>query len=129
MTFIPLGLRKELLDGIELLGFKEPTEIQREVIPFMLEEKRDLVALSQTGTGKTGAFGLPILEKIDLNSSKTQALILCPTRELCVQIAHDLKNFSKKLPGVRTLALYGGADIRPQLDGLDDGAHIIVATP
>jgi ATP-dependent RNA helicase DeaD len=129
MTFIPLGLRKELLDGIELLGFTEPTAIQRAVIPFMLEENRDLVALSQTGTGKTGAFGLPILQKIDLNSSKTQALILCPTRELCVQIAHDLTTFSKKLPGVRTLALYGGADIRPQLAGLDRGAQIIVATP
>lgn len=129
MTFIPLGLRKELLEGIELLGFEEPTAIQREVIPFILEEQRDLVALSQTGTGKTGAFGLPILEKIDLNSRKTQALILCPTRELCVQIAHDLASFSKKLPGARTLALYGGADIRPQLAGLDRGAQIIVATP
>ncbi|MEE9368858.1 MAG: DEAD/DEAH box helicase [Pontiella sp.] len=129
MTFIQLGLRKEVLDGIELLGFKEPTSIQRAVIPFILAEKRDLVALGQTGTGKTGAFGLPILEKIDLQSSKTQALILCPTRELCIQITHDLKSFSKKLPTLRTLALYGGADIRPQLAGLDLGAQIIVATP
>lgn len=129
MTFIPLGLRKELLDGIKWLGFKEPTPIQNAVIPFILKEQRDLVALSQTGTGKTGAFGLPILEKIDLQNNETQALILCPTRELCIQIAHDMKSFSKELPDVRTLALYGGADIRPQLDGLDLGAHIIVATP
>jgi len=129
MTFTQLGLRKELLEGIELLGFEEPTSIQSAVIPFILEEKRDLVALGQTGTGKTGAFGLPILEKIDLQSSKTQALILCPTRELCIQIAHDIGSFSKKLPSVRTLALYGGADIRPQLAGLDRGAQIIVATP
>ncbi|MDF7800600.1 DEAD/DEAH box helicase [Pontiellaceae bacterium B1224] len=129
MTFIELGLRQELLDGIELLGFTEPTPIQIAVIPFILEEERDLVALAQTGTGKTGAFGWPILEKIDPQSKKTQALILCPTRELCIQIAHDLRSFSKKLPDVRTLALYGGADIRPQLDGLDRGAQIIVATP
>ena len=129
MTFIQLGLRKELLDGIEGLGFTTPTSIQSAVIPFILEEKRDLVALGQTGTGKTGAFGLPILEKIDLQSKNTQALILCPTRELCIQITHDIKSFSKKLPGVQTLALYGGADIRPQLAGLDRGAQIIVATP
>ena len=94
MTFNKLGLRKELLDGIELLGFEEPTPIQQEVIPFILEEKRDLVALAQTGTGKTGAFGLPILEQIDAQSIKTQALILCPTRELCIQISNDLRSFS-----------------------------------
>ena len=129
MTFIQLGLRKELLDGIDVLGFKEPTSIQSAVIPFILEDKRDLVALGQTGTGKTGAFGLPILEKIDLQSSETQALILCPTRELCIQITHDIESFSKNVPGLRTLALYGGADIRPQLAGLDLGAQIIVATP
>ncbi|MDF7809229.1 DEAD/DEAH box helicase [Pontiellaceae bacterium B12219] len=129
MTFLQLGLRKELLDGIELLGFNEPTPIQQEVIPFILKEKRDLVALGQTGTGKTGAFGLPLLQQLDLQNSKTQALILCPTRELCIQITHDLKSFAKKMPGVRVLALYGGADIRPQLDGLDRGAHLIVATP
>ncbi|MFT5240861.1 MAG: ATP-dependent RNA helicase DeaD, partial [Kiritimatiellia bacterium] len=129
MTFLEFGLRKELLDGISLLGFKEPTSIQSAVIPFILEEERDLVALGQTGTGKTGAFSLPILEKIDLQSRKTQALILCPTRELCIQITHDIKNFSKKLPSLQTLALYGGADIRPQLAGLDRGAQIIVATP
>lgn len=129
MSFTALGLRKELLEGIELLGFEEPTSIQQEVIPFMLKEERDLVALGQTGTGKTGAFGLPILNHIDLQNIKTQALILCPTRELCIQISHDLQSFSKKLPDVRILALYGGADIRPQLDGLDRGAHIIVATP
>ncbi|MEI6891230.1 MAG: DEAD/DEAH box helicase [Pontiella sp.] len=129
MTFSQLGLRKEILDGIEWLGFKEPTSIQSAVIPFILAEKRDLVALGQTGTGKTGAFGLPLLEKIDLNNNQTQALILCPTRELCIQITHDIQHFSKMLPHVRTLALYGGADIRPQLAGLDQGAHIIVATP
>jgi ATP-dependent RNA helicase DeaD len=129
MTFIPLGLRKELLDAIERMGFKTPTPIQSEVIPFLLKEKRDLVALAQTGTGKTGAFGLPLLQRINPNNKNTQALILCPTRELCIQIAQDLQNFSKELPNVRTLALYGGADIRPQLAGIDRGAHILVATP
>ncbi|WFB37818.1 DEAD/DEAH box helicase [Kiritimatiellota bacterium B12222] len=129
MTFIPLGLRKELLDGIAEMGFEQPTPIQSEVIPFMLKERRDLVALSQTGTGKTAAFGLPLLQRINPKNKNTQALILCPTRELCIQIAQDMQNFSKALPHVRTLALYGGADIRPQLDGIDRGAHILVATP
>ncbi len=129
MTFIPLGLRKELLDAIDRMGFIHPTPIQSEVIPFLLKEQRDLVALAQTGTGKTAAFGLPLLQRINQNNKNTQALILCPTRELCIQIAQDLQNFSKELSGVRTLALYGGADIRPQLAGIDRGAHVLVATP
>ncbi|MFC1467316.1 DEAD/DEAH box helicase [Verrucomicrobiota bacterium] len=129
MKFSELGLCPELLAGIETLGFESPTPVQSKVIPFLLENDTDLIALAQTGTGKTGAFGLPILEQIDQTSRKTQALILCPTRELCVQITRDLHRFSKKMPAISTLALYGGADIRPQLDGLDRGAHIIVATP
>ena len=129
MKFNGLGLCKELRDGIESLGFKEPTPIQQEVIPFMLENRADLVALAQTGTGKTGAFGLPLLEKIDPENRNTQALILCPTRELCIQIAYDLQSYAKKMDATRILALYGGTDIRPQLDGLDQGAQLIVATP
>ncbi|MDF3128528.1 DEAD/DEAH box helicase [Kiritimatiellaeota bacterium B1221] len=129
MTFIPLGLRKELLSSITEMGFTQPTAIQSEVIPFMLKEKGDLVALSQTGTGKTAAFGLPLLQRVKSRNKFPQALVLCPTRELCKQIAKDINNFASALPELQTLALYGGADIRPQLDGIDRGAQIIVATP
>lgn len=129
MKFSELNLSPALLEGISLLGFERPTPVQREVIPFLLAHDTDLIALAQTGTGKTGAFGLPILEQIDQASRKTQALILCPTRELCLQITRDMQQFAKKMPAIYTLALYGGADIRPQLDGLDRGAQIIVATP
>lgn len=129
MKFSELGLCPELLKGIKTLGFEKPTPVQSEVIPFLLKQNTDLIALAQTGTGKTGAFGLPILEQINQSSRKTQALILCPTRELCMQIARDLQRFAQYMPTISTIALYGGADIRPQLDALDRGAQIIVATP
>ena len=129
MKFTELGLCPELLEGIAKLGFETPTPVQGEVIPFLLESDRDMVALAQTGTGKTAAFGLPILELLDLDHAAPQALILCPTRELCMQITRDLQSFASCLPDVKVLAVYGGADIKPQLAALERGVQIIVATP
>ncbi len=129
MTFAEMGLCPELLDGITKLGFDEPTPVQAEVIPVLLESDKDVVALAQTGTGKTAAFGLPILEQLDLEIRTPQALILCPTRELCMQITRDLKGFASRLPAVQILAVYGGSDIRPQLDALRRGVQVLVATP
>ena len=129
MKFTELGLCPELLAGIGKLGFETPTPVQAEVIPFLLDNDQDLVGLAQTGTGKTAAFGLPILEQLDLESRATQALILCPTRELCMQIARDLQSFATAMPTVSILAVYGGADIRQQLDALQRGVQIVVATP
>ena len=99
MTFRELGLREELLRGVDALGFVNPTPIQEKAIPELLKTDKDLVGLAQTGTGKTAAFGLPLLNKIDFNLNKVQGIIICPTRELCLQIAKDLKNFLKHFPG------------------------------
>jgi len=129
MMFAEMGLRPELIDGITKLGFSAPTPVQAEVIPVLLENDKDVVALAQTGTGKTAAFGLPILEQLDMDVRAPQALILCPTRELCMQITRDLKGFASQLPAVRVLAVYGGSDIRPQLDALRRGVQVLVATP
>ena len=129
MKFNELNLNPELLAGIEKLGFETPTDVQSEVIPFLLENKTDLIALAQTGTGKTAAFGLPILQQIDMSNRQIQALILCPTRELCVQIARDLKSFCSEMNALKVLAVYGGADIKPQLAELARGVQIVVATP
>jgi ATP-dependent RNA helicase DeaD len=129
MKFSELGLSSDLLAGIEKLGFETPTPVQAEVIPYLLENDDDVVALAQTGTGKTAAFGLPILEQIDLTNRVPQALILCPTRELCMQIARDLESFASCMSGVNVLAVYGGADIRRQLDALQRGVQVVVATP
>ena len=109
MTFKELNLREEILSAIGELGFESPMPVQEKVIPFMLEENADLVALAQTGTGKTAAFGLPILNMIDHERKQVQALVLAPTRELCIQISKDLKNFSKFLP-TRIVPVYGGED-------------------
>ena len=124
-----MGLSPELLSGIEKLGFEKPTPIQEEVIPIVLETENDLVGLAQTGTGKTAAFGLPIIEQIDPGNKAVQALIITPTRELCIQIANDLNNYSKQLKQVRIVPVYGGASIDTQLRALKKGAHIIAATP
>ena len=129
MNFNELGLSKDLLKAVADLGFENPTPIQEKTIPALLTENKDIVALAQTGTGKTAAFGLPLLGKIKVDAKKTQALILAPTRELCVQIANDLKNFSKYLLGLKVLPVYGGAAISNQINDLKRGVQIVVATP
>lgn len=129
MIFNELGLSPELLDGVSRLGFETPTDVQAAVIPAILNNGRDLVALAQTGTGKTAAFGLPLLQMLEPDIKTPQTLILCPTRELCMQIARDLENFAACVCGVRVLAVYGGADIKPQLAAMVRGVDIVVATP
>ncbi|QZE13081.1 DEAD/DEAH box helicase [Halosquirtibacter laminarini] len=129
MSFETLGLREELVLGVKELGFEKPTPIQSEAIPLLLEEQSDFVGLAQTGTGKTAAFGLPLLNSIDSTISDTQGVIVCPTRELCLQIEKDLNNFSKKMSWIRVVSVYGGANIALQIRELRKGAHIIVATP
>jgi len=129
MTFDDLGLSTELLTAISKMGFETPTPVQAQVIPRLLKNKGDVVALAQTGTGKTAAFGLPILSMLDHDNRSPQALILCPTRELCVQISRDLKAFAACSPAVKTVAVYGGSPIHTQLRALERGVQIIVATP
>ena len=128
-TFTETGLRQELLDAISDLGFKTPTPIQAETIPLLLDSDRDILGLAQTGTGKTAAFGLPSIQLTDTNNKNTQTIILSPTRELCLQITKDLKDYSKYSKGVNVLAVYGGSDIGNQIKGLKKGAHIVVGTP
>ncbi|MCE2733341.1 MAG: DEAD/DEAH box helicase [Cyclobacteriaceae bacterium] len=129
MTFKELGLSQALVEAITKLGFETPTPIQEQAIPVLLQENRDMVALAQTGTGKTAAFGLPMLEKIDVTNRSTQALVLAPTRELCLQITNDLENFCKDAKGVHIVPIYGGASIVEQIKKVKRGAHIVVATP
>ncbi|MCX6995529.1 MAG: DEAD/DEAH box helicase, partial [Kiritimatiellaeota bacterium] len=128
-TFADFGLTPPLLKAIQELGFAHPTPVQSQVIPKLLQGKRDLVALAQTGTGKTAAFGLPLLQLTDPARTTTQALILCPTRELCLQITSDFADFGRYAPAIRTVAVYGGASIDTQMRALRRGAQIIVATP
>jgi ATP-dependent RNA helicase DeaD len=128
-TFKELGILKPVLDAITELGFETPTPIQQKVIPTLLSDSCDIVALAQTGTGKTAAFGLPLVSLIDFTERKPVALVLAPTRELCMQITSDLKNFSKNIHGANIVAVYGGASIRGQVDELRRGTQIIVATP
>lgn len=129
MTFRELNLKDDILSAIEELGYEHPMPVQEKTIPFMLEQTADLVALAQTGTGKTAAFGLPVLNLIDASRRQVQALVLAPTRELCIQISNDLKNYSKNIRGLRVVPVYGGEDIRTQLRQLDTIPQIIVATP
>lgn len=129
MTFNDTGLKLELLEAIQELGYVNPTPIQQETIPFLLENKQDLIALAQTGTGKTAAFSLPVLEQIDIEDKTVQALILCPTRELCLQIAKDIESYTTKLRSLKTLAVYGGTPAYQQKKQLKRGAHIVVGTP
>ena len=128
-TFQDLGLDARLLKGVEALGFTTPTPIQLQAIPALLGGDRDLVGLAQTGTGKTAAFGLPLLHLIDLNKNYPQALVLAPTRELCVQIYNDLLNFSKEMKGFDAVPVYGGASIVDQMRKIKRGVHVVVATP
>ena len=127
--FEQLGLSESLLKAIKDLGFENPSEVQEKAIPLLLEKDTDLVALAQTGTGKTAAFGFPVIQKIDADNRNTQALILSPTRELCLQITNELKNYSKYVKGINVVAVYGGASITEQARDIKRGAQIIVATP
>ncbi len=128
-SFDELGLVPELLSGIRELGFEQPMPIQKEVIPLLLTQPGDLIGLAQTGTGKTAAFGLPILQHTDTQQRIPQAVILCPTRELCIQITRDLEHYARNLSGLQVVAVYGGADIRGQIRSLKRGAQVVVATP
>ncbi len=130
MTFEDLGVRDDLRRAIEELGFEQPMPVQEKVIPHLLHEDTDVVALAQTGTGKTAAFGLPLLQRIDPSDNAPQALILSPTRELCLQIGSDLADFSKYMPQIKVLPVYGGSSIESQIRALrSGGVQIIVATP
>ncbi|MGB5190723.1 DEAD/DEAH box helicase [Robiginitalea sp.] len=128
-SFESLGLNAPLWEAVRDLGYENPTPIQAEVIPMLLESETDLVALAQTGTGKTAAFGLPLLQKTVANQRTTQGVILSPTRELCLQITRELKNYAKNLPELGITAVYGGASIRDQASDIKRNPQIIVATP
>lgn len=128
-TFEELGVSEEIRRAIEEMGYAYPMPVQEEVIPYLLENGHDVVALAQTGTGKTAAFGLPLIQKTDVGDNRPQSLILCPTRELCLQIAGDLNDYSKYVDGLKVLPVYGGSSIESQIRSLKKGVHIIVATP
>ena len=128
-TFEELGVSEPIRHAIEELGFEQPMPVQEEVIPYLLGEHNDVIALAQTGTGKTAAYGIPVLQRTDADTRDTQALILSPTRELCLQIADDLNSFAKYIPHMHVIPVYGGASIVTQINELRHGAQIIVATP
>jgi len=128
-NFKDIGVNKELLKSIQEMGFETPTPIQKESIPCLLTSRQDLISLAQTGTGKTAAFGLPIIQQIDPKIKHVQAIVLCPTRELCIQIAKDLIAFSKYLDYVKVLPVYGGTKIENQIKSIKKGIQIIVGTP
>lgn len=128
-SFKELGLSPEICQAVEDLGFETPTEVQSRAIPTILASQRDLIALAQTGTGKTGAFGMPVLQQVDANSNNVQVLVLSPTRELAIQIAKDLKSFAKHQKGIKTVAVYGGANISTQIRALNNGCQVVIGTP
>lgn len=128
-TFQEMGLKPEVLNAISEMGFEHPTSIQAKAIPHLLSSTRDLIGRAQTGTGKTGAFGLPIVNQLNLKSENVQALILCPTRELCIQITNELQNFSQNLKQVRVIPVYGGASANTQIFALKNKGQIVVGTP
>jgi len=129
MKFEELGLNEQLLKAITELGFENCMPIQEKAIPLILNNSRDLIALAQTGTGKTAAYGLPILQLGDFSKRHVQTLIVCPTRELCVQIKNDIVDFARFMKNVKVCAVYGGANIVNQMNEIRDGAQIVVATP
>tara|TARA_R110000850_G_scaffold150497_1_gene273141 strand:+ start:35311 stop:37104 length:1794 start_codon:yes stop_codon:yes gene_type:complete len=129
IKFTDLGLNEAILRAVADMGFETPSEVQEKTIPILLEKETDMVSLAQTGTGKTAAFGFPLIQKINAKSKTTQGLILSPTRELCLQITNEIKNYSKYVPGLNTVAIYGGASINDQARDIKRGAQIIVATP
>ena len=128
-TFKDMGIEKNILKAIEEIGFEVPTPIQEETIPVLLSSRRDVVAQAQTGTGKTAAFGLPIIQQSDADDMKIQTIILSPTRELCIQISDDLKKYSKYMKDIRVIPIYGGAGMEPQIKSLKRGGQIVVGTP
>jgi ATP-dependent RNA helicase DeaD len=128
-TFTDIGINDDIIKALSAQGFEEPTPVQVKVIPLMLEQQVDIVSLAQTGTGKTAAFGVPLIQLTDPKNRKTQGLILCPTRELCMQVAGDLEKYSRFVKGIKVLAIYGGASIEMQIRELRKGVQIIVATP
>ncbi|WP_029906620.1 DEAD/DEAH box helicase [Prevotella sp. 10(H)] len=128
-TFEELGVAANIRKAIEEMGYENPMPVQEEVIPYLLGDTSDVIALAQTGTGKTAAFGLPVLQKVNVKENVPQALILCPTRELCLQIAGDLADYSKYIDNLRVLPVYGGSSIESQIKSLKRGVQIIVATP
>ncbi len=128
-TFEELGVASSILRAIQEMGYENPMPVQEEVIPYLLSEVRDVIALAQTGTGKTAAFGLPVIQKVEVERNVPQALILAPTRELCLQIAGDLNDYSKYVDGLHVLPVYGGSSIESQIKALRRGVQIIVATP
>ncbi len=127
--FKDLGLQSSLLKAIDELGFVNPTPIQNKSIPIVLNSSRDLIALAQTGTGKTAAFGLPLIQQIELKNKNIQTIVLCPTRELCIQISKDLISYSKLINGLKIIPVYGGASIENQIKSIKKGSHVIVGTP
>ena len=129
MTFEGLGISEKLIQATDELGFVNPTPIQEKAIPVLLSGTKDFVGLAQTGTGKTAAFGLPLLQLIDVQNKFPQALVVCPTRELCMQIVKDIEQFKKYLKGMNVVAVYGGTSISMQIRDLRKGVQIVVATP
>ena len=127
--FKDLGLQSSLLKAIDELGFVNPTPIQNKSIPIVLNSSKDLIALAQTGTGKTAAFGLPLIQQIELKNKNIQTIVLCPTRELCIQISKDLISYSKLINGLKIIPVYGGASIENQIKSIKKGSHVIVGTP
>ncbi|MFD1553492.1 ATP-dependent helicase [Putridiphycobacter roseus] len=129
MTFKELGLNEDILSSITEMGYESPTPIQEQAIPYLLENDSDLVGLASTGTGKTAAFGLPMLNQIDVNVKNVQGLVICPTRELCLQISKDMEKYAANVRGLKVTAVYGGTDIIKQIRTIERGVHIVVATP
>lgn len=129
MTFQETGLREDIVRATQELGFEQPTPIQERIIPLILNTEKDLISLAQTGTGKTAAFGLPLIQLTDPEYKDIQTIVLCPTRELCMQITGDMVKYSKYVKGFKTVAVYGGADIRNQIKLLKAGCHVVVGTP
>ena len=129
MKFSEINLNKNIQKSLKELNFEKATPVQEKAIPFLLENNQDLISLAQTGTGKTAAFGLPIINKVDVKKKRPQSIILCPTRELCLQISKDLKLFASNSKDLRITPIYGGSDIRKQMRELKMGSHIVVGTP
>ncbi|MBN8703130.1 MAG: DEAD/DEAH box helicase [Bacteroidetes bacterium] len=127
--FKSLAINEKIIKAITEMGFEKPTAIQQETIPFLTQNSSDIVALAQTGTGKTAAFGIPLIQNIDNTKKNIQAIVLCPTRELCVQISNDIKEYSKYVPGINVCAIYGGASAERQISEIKRGVQIVVGTP